>query len=397
MPLKYSSPMTDNIAGMIIGHYDRDIWANGGKASYIRRVSSAQKKQGHQIYYFSQYPSHGNAPEETSITVETATELFAKAKELDVTILNLHQSVSHVNSGKLPLIRTLHEHSPYCPSGSKFLQRWQRPCDRHYSFHGCLWGQVVDRCSSLRPEKIYQNFQHTFQEANTLPKLTVITVSHFLQQQMVTSGYPPEKVHALPLFAPDSGKQMIALPKTGIPHFVFLGRFSPSKGLEWLLKSLKNISVPVHLDIAGEGFQESVLKALVKKLGLTDRVTFHGWVSTDQAHDLIRSARGLIFPSVWHEPAGLVALEAMRHARPVIASRVGGIPEMVSHYENGLLVTPADIKELSSSIEILATDWPLAKRLGEQGQVCIAKKFTLQKHLDSLMALYQQTISADQE
>ncbi len=377
---------------IIIGHYDREIWAKGGKASYIRRVSSAQRDNGHQVYYFSKYPSHGTGRYETSITVETTTELFAKAKELGVDILNLHQSVSHVASGDIPLVRTLHEHSPYCPSGSKFLQRWHRPCDRKYSFYGCMWGQVVDRCSSIRPQKIYQNFQKTFQEADTLPNITVITVSHFLKQQMLASGYPSERVHALPLFAPESFSQTVALPATGIPHFVFLGRFSPSKGLEWLLKSLKNIAVPVHLDIAGEGFQEPVLKTLVKKLGLTDRVTFHGWVNADQANDLIRSARALIFPSVWHEPAGLVALEAMKNARPVIASRVGGIPEMVSHQGNGLLVSPYDIKELSNSIETLATDWLLAKRLGEQGQVCIAQKFTLQKHLEGLMALYQQII-----
>ncbi|MEM9165175.1 MAG: glycosyltransferase family 4 protein, partial [Cyanobacteria bacterium P01_F01_bin.4] len=315
---------------------------------------------------------------------------------LGVEILNLHQSVSHVDSGNMPLIRTLHEHSAYCPSGSKFLQRWQRPCDRQYSFHGCMWGQIVDRCSSVRPQKIYQNFQKTRQETKTLPNITVMTVSHFLKQQMLASGYASDRVHALPLFAPDSLAQTVPLGKNGTPRFVFLGRFSPSKGLDWLLKSLAHISVPVHLDIAGEGFQEPVIKSLVKKLRLTDRVTFHGWVSADRANALICSARGLIFPSVWHEPAGLVALEAMKNARPVIASRVGGIPEMVSHHGNGLLVEPYDVEGLSTAMDMLAMDWSLAKRLGEQGQRCITQKFTLQKHLDGLMELYHQTIDRTQ-
>ena len=320
---------------MIIGHYEHEIWAKGGIASYIRRVSAAQQALGHKVYYFSQQPSVGINESEQPIVVPTETELYRQAQTLGLDILHLHRPVHTSPPEDLPVIRTLHGHQPYCPSGSRYLSRWQKPCDRAYSLQGCLWGHVVDHCGSIRPQNLLHNFQETWHEMATLATIPVVTVSHFLKEQMVRSGYAEDMIQVLHLMSPDT-PELPPPPQSGIPHFVFLGRISPSKGVEWLLRALKQVSVPVHLDIAGDGDQEPAMRELCKSLQLGHQVTFHGWINSQQVEALIQQARAVVFPSIWHEPGGTIAFEAMAQSRPIIMSRVGGMPEVVLHEVNGI-------------------------------------------------------------
>ena len=377
---------------MIIGHYEHDIWIQGGIASYIRRISAAQQAAGHQVYFFSKKPSQGQNGEIQPIVAATDAALFSQAEEVGLDILHLHTSVDMPPPDSLPTLRTLHTHKPYCPSGGKFLKRWKSPCDRPYSLHGCLWGHLVDHCGSMRPENIYENLHRTHLEIATLSEIPVVAVSHFLKNQMVKTGYDPALIDVLHLFAPKVSNETPP-PDQGIPHFVFLGRIVPQKGLEWLLRALQQVEVPVHLDVAGKGYELPELQRLVEKLQLKDIVTFHGWVDEHQVNTLIGSARALIFPSVWHEPGGTVAFEAMAQSRAVIMSKVGGMPEVVLHEKTGLLIEPNDISQLAKSIERLAVDWSLAQQLGAEGRRMAAEQYNQQRHVDQLMQFYRQTIA----
>ena len=249
-----------------------------------------------------------------------------------------------------------------------------------------LWITVV---ASARKELLII-LQRLSREMEILQNIPVITVSHFLKSQMVDAGYPIDSIHVLHLFSPEIAN-ISPPPPTGVPRFIFLGRLVPLKGLEWLLRSIRQVQVPIHLDIAGEGPQESKMKHLVQRLQLEDRVTFHGWVDQDRVNQLIQSARALIFPSLWHEPGGTVAFEAMSQSRAVIMSRVGGMPEVVLSETNGLLIEPNNILELAQCIEKLALDWSFAKELGEGGRKLAATKFTFDQHMDQLIQLYKQT------
>lgn len=380
---------------MIIGHYEHNIWIQGGIASYIRRISAAQKAAGHQVYFFSKYLSQGRNGEESPIVTQTDENLFSKAAELGLDILHLHTYVDVPPPESLPTLRTLHIHIPYCPSGGKFLKRWSRPCDRPYSLPGCLWGHFVDRCGSVRPEKLFHNLQRTQTEIATLAKIPVVAVSHFLKDQMIRAGYDPNLIQVLHLFAPQIANESPP-PKDEVPHFVFLGRIVPQKGLEWLLRALQQVKTPVHLDVAGEGYQLTELEALAKELGIADKVSFHGWVDEQRVNQLINDSRALVFPSVWHEPGGTVAFEAMAHSRAVIMSKVGGMPEVVLHERNGLLVETNHIHQLATSIERLAIDWELAKQLGIEGRRMAAEQYNLPSHVGQLMQFYQQTIDRKQ-
>jgi glycosyltransferase involved in cell wall biosynthesis len=378
---------------MQIGHYMYDIWAQGGVASYIRRLGTTQSTAGHTVYYLDSKTdtSVQDTGAEQPILVRDDSDLFTRAKALRLDILHLHTAISRLPGDRIPTIRTIHEHTPYCPSGGRYLGRWNQPCDRTYSIGGCLSGHFVDRCGSVRPHNLYTYFQNTWNEMRTLSNMVALCNSQFLKDQMVRSGYAENQIHVLYHPAPKLPEYSHP-PQEGVPHFLFLGRIVPQKGLGWLLHALHKVSIPVHLDIAGDGYQEPEIHSLSERLGLTDKVTFHGWVNEAKTFQLLQAARALVFPSVWHEPAGLVSLEAAAAGRAVIASRVGGIPEYIADQQHTLLVKPNDVYGLAHNIEILDLDWSLAKHLGEEGRKMVQNRFSMKQHLDKLMQLYELAI-----
>jgi glycosyltransferase involved in cell wall biosynthesis len=377
---------------MIIVHYNYEGWGQGGIATYIRRLWEMQAQQGHRVHLLSQQPVTISSELETPIFAPDEESLFAKAKTLGADLIHLHTTIRSLPKQPIPLIRTLHTHAPYCPSASKYLERWGQPCNRSYSLAGCLWGHFVDHCGSIRPQKLLASFQNRQDDFATLlaGQIPIVTPSRFLKEQLVALDYPEKLVFPVYLAA-GRVQEVSAPPKEAVPRFCFLGRLVPQKGIEWLLHAVAQVKVPMHLDIGGDGPQEQKLQALVRKLGITDRVTFHGWVNEEIVNRLVQSSRAVIFSSLWHEPGGTVAVETMAHGRALIITRVGGMPELVKEGVNGLLVDPNNTAQMVRSIERLAGDWELAKQMGEKGRSQSAE-YTQERHTDAVMKVYQLAI-----
>jgi glycosyltransferase involved in cell wall biosynthesis len=391
---------------MIIGHYDSELWAKGGVSNYVRRIGAAQSALGHEVHYFSWRSPQSKTTSETireiatdfpsMIWVDDSDDLLHQAQQRKIDILHVHKAIDPDLIGHIPLIRTIHGHHPYCPSGSQYLARTSQPCERTYHPLGCLWGYFIDRCGSIRPHNIQDNFRHTQTERRTLPRIPTLTVSNFLRDRLIQAGYPSDAIHTLHHFAdlpPMVQPPPPNIPSSGIPHFLFVGRIEPQKGVDWLLRSIAQVPVPIHLDIAGTGGDQAAMEQLAIQLGIADRVTFHGWQPLAQIETLMTQARAVVFPSLWHEPAGLVPLEAMAQARAVIISQVGGTPEVIDPDQTGLLVAPNDIPGLVQHITHLAQDWHYAAVLGQAARSRIEQSFTLQQHLTQLLNFYQQAIA----
>lgn len=382
---------------MHIGHYIQGLGDPGGIATYIHRISQAQMAAGHQVYWFDTRPVNSQLIIEAyPVVVCNDDDLYHQARSRQVNVLHLHTSVSKLPPPELPVVRTVHDHNPYCPSGSRYLKNWGKPCDRAYHPIGCLWGHFIDHCGSIRPAQLSTEFQRLSQEMKTLSVIPTIANSQFVKEQMLRSGYLEDQLDLLLLPVPDSG-EYLPPPEDEIPHFLFVGRITPEKGWRWLLQALATLKTPIHLDIAGTGNpqQNQAIRELTAQLGLEEKITFHGWVNEGEVRRLMQQSRAVIFPSVWHEPAGLVSLEAAAAGRAVIASQVGGLPEYVGKLKNGLLVEPNDVQGLAEAIAQLAQNYYLAQQLGVEGYKMVQMHFSLEQHLADLMQLYEQTINKD--
>ncbi|HWP65224.1 MAG TPA: glycosyltransferase family 4 protein [Candidatus Limnocylindria bacterium] len=154
------------------------------------------------------------------------------------------------------------------------------------------------------------------------------------------------------------------------PYLLAAGRFTRQKGFDVLIRAAAEVdavrSGRVDVLLAGDGAEEAALRALVAQHELVGRVSFLGPVDETRMAALYRGARAVVVPSRW-EGLPLVCLEAMASGRPVVASRVDGIPDAVVDEETGLLVPPEDAPLLARALErvLVAPAW--AEQLGEAG------------------------------
>jgi len=153
---------------------------------------------------------------------------------------------------------------------------------------------------------------------------------------------------------------------------LFVGRCYPrQKGLEHLISALRLLLAKwkIHLTIAGEDWGGTeTLRALAKALGVEKHITFTGALPRRDVINAYASADAFVLPSLF-EPFGIVLLEAMAAGLPVIASRVGGIAEVVSDGKTGLLVQTGDSQSLANAVASLISDADLRRRLGAAGRV----------------------------
>jgi glycosyltransferase involved in cell wall biosynthesis len=175
----------------------------------------------------------------------------------------------------------------------------------------------------------------------------------------------------------------------GDRRLLCVGRLIPIKGHIVLLRAFaaaKRDLPDLQLDIAGGGPLEPALKALVRELGIADSVQFLGHVSPIQA--AIERAAVVVVPSMG-EGFGMVALEAMERARPVIAAAIGGLGELVRDGETGLLVPPGEAEPLRAAIVRLAGDLDLARRMGDAGRRRALARFLQTSCTDRTELLYE--------
>jgi glycosyltransferase involved in cell wall biosynthesis len=178
------------------------------------------------------------------------------------------------------------------------------------------------------------------------------------------------------------------------PRLVCVGRLIPIKGHLVLMRALaraRDRTPGITLDVAGRGPLAPALKGYARELGLEDAIRFLGFVSP--VEEALEGGAIVVVPSVG-EGFGMVALEAMERARPVIASSVGGLPEIVADGETGLVVPPADVDALADAIVALATDLPRAAEMGAAGRVRALEQFTPERCVERIEELYVRALVA---
>lgn len=175
------------------------------------------------------------------------------------------------------------------------------------------------------------------------------------------------------------------------PHDVvalFVGHLTRRKGVDVLLKAFAQTHLPLlRLLIVGDGPEWNPLHTLAAELGVAERTTFAGAVAWQEMPPYFAACDFFVLPSR-SEGMGIVLLEAMATAKPVIGSRVGGIPSLVVPEENGLLVTAEDDADLAAALSHLTGDAALRGRLGATARQMACEQFSESKQVDAVERLY---------
>lgn len=173
----------------------------------------------------------------------------------------------------------------------------------------------------------------------------------------------------------------------------FLGRLEKQKGAVYLIRAAASVlrqNPAIRFLIAGSGRLQPKLERLAAELKVSQSIEFLGW--TADTVGFMRRIDVMAMPSLW-EAFGLSAAEAMALEKPVVASRVDGLPEVIDEGRTGLLVPPADSEALAAAILKLAADPALRRTLGTQGRIRVNELFSLERMIARHEQFYERLAS----
>ena len=208
--------------------------------------------------------------------------------------------------------------------------------------------------------------------------------SEFVKRKLVDAGFARSKIKVLPNIVHSIDKKKA----DGNGKYVaFVGSLHKHKGIEVFMRSAKSLP-DVSFKVAGMGPESHRLKTMAHA-----NVHAVGHLTNNELETFFRQAAIVIVPSLAHETFGLAAAEAMGFGLPVIASNVGGLPEVVQDNHTGLLFEPGNVAELSTKIRQLMGDPKLRKQMGENGRAHCMNKFSSEHHYSKLLNIYSSLLS----
>ncbi|PIY95968.1 MAG: group 1 glycosyl transferase [Candidatus Kerfeldbacteria bacterium CG_4_10_14_0_8_um_filter_42_10] len=322
---------------------------------------------------------------------EAKRQLEALIKKERPQIAHIHNIYHQISPSILPVLKkyqipavmTVHDYKLICPNYTLYTEG--APCERckggrycQAFYHRCLKDSyAASALVALEMHfhkwlKIYQNNIDLF-----------ITPSDFVREKLTSFGINAQKIMVLPHFIES---QTMEPEYNEGKYLLYAGRLKKEKGVDVLIEAMKNLP-QVELRIAGTGPDEQALKKSAEGLS---NVKFLGQVAQSEMAGLYRQALAVVIPSRVWETFGLTAAESMAFGKPVIAAKMGALPELVKEGQTGSLFESENPADLAKKIEFLVKNTAQARTMGEAGQRNIIGTLSEEKHYQDLMKIYHE-------
>jgi glycosyltransferase involved in cell wall biosynthesis len=399
-------------------HYSR-----GGDCTYTFSLAELLRSQGHEVYYFGmKHPLNIPCSQEkffvdyidfrelnqkktllnglrvvsrSIYSIQAKTQLHALLQEIKPDIAHLQNIHSHLTPSvifelkrqNIPIVWTLHDFKLICPNthllshgriceqcnGGKFYYCTLKKCKKNSyaasavatieaSVHRCL--HVTDKIQFL------------------------ISPSEFLRKKFMQFGYKENKiVHINNFLTKDMFRTS---PSVDGNYALYFGQLEPWKGVKTLLQVWAEIK-GMELKIAGDGSLRNELEKQVVNSRVRN-VSFLGQLNKEELFNVLTKASFVIVPSEWYENYPYSVMESMICGKPVLASNIGGLPEMVKDGETGFLFESGDAQSLKDKIDILINDLHLRQKFGQNAKARAISEFDPNIHYKRLMKIYEQSI-----
>ena len=286
--------------------------------------------------------------------------------------------------GDAPKILAVSDYKVICPLGSKLLP------DRSLCQAQSGWVCHRSGCLSL-PHWLRDQPRYALIRSGTGRFHRVLACSGWVQRELAAAGIESEII-MLPVPAPSSHFERQPAPD---PTILYCGRLDQTKGVDLLLRAFGRLSAEfpaAHLRIAGAGSERPDLERLAGSLGPAN-IEFLGWLNQQEIEHELSGAWASVVPSVWAEPQGLVALEAIVRQVPVIASSAGGLGEIVKNGESGLLFRNDDEQGLLDCLRGIVSGSAFPNHILEEEVVHgAAAEFSIERHTMRLRHVFSTAI-----
>jgi glycosyltransferase involved in cell wall biosynthesis len=385
----------------------------GGVETYMISVGNQLSKMGHQVEYFGMYDKRnivGNSfniykknmdfrkknirmlkyPIELIYSFESKRRIKKLIKLMKPDIVHLNtinynitpSIITVFNKYKIPVVKTVHDAQIACPNHRLFIEHRMEPCTRCITgkYINCVKNKCVwnSRTKSILAaiESYFYRLKRTYHKIDKY-----ILPSKFMMDIHSKNGIPIEKMQYLINFSRLNRNMNFNIEKDN--YILYFGRISPEKGIRTFLKVIKKLS-HIRFKIVGTG-------PLIKELDGIANLEYLGFKSGDELNSIISKALFSVYPSEWYENSPLSVLESQALGTPVIASNIGGIPELITE-STGILFKSGDANDLEEKILSL---YDSKSTLENMIHACINNAFVLNEHqyTEKLIEIYNNTIS----
>jgi len=292
----------------------------------------------------------------------------------------------------VPVVQSIHNYRLICPAAT--LWRDGAICEECIDHsllrsvrHACYRQSRLASAVLAATLAVHRNWG-TY--ANLIDRYIALT--RFARDKLIAGGLPADRICVKPNFVdPDPGRRA----GSGA-YALFAGRLTAEKGVHTLLDAWRQLGRDIPLRIAGDGPLRDALARRIERESIVG-ATLLGWLSPDAMSRELRGARLLIFPSEWYEGMPLAILEAFACGVPIIASRLGGMQEMIDDGRSGLLVRPADPRQLTERVRWAFEHEGELAALGEAARAEYEAHYTRAANCEQLIGIYRQAIEHGRE
>ena len=289
----------------------------------------------------------------------------------------------------IPTVMTLHDYKLLCPN--YLMLNHGELCERCRGRR--FYNAFLTKChkDSYAASAVYAIESWLGRRTGKYDSLrTLVSPSRFLKNKMIEHGWNAERIAYVPNFTANGFQSSL----DGGPgsYLLYFGRLSPEKGVLTLLEALSGIDRVLPAVIAGDGPERPRLQAAAERKGLA--TTFVGYLSGKDLENTIAGARFVVLPSECYENAPLSLLETLARGKPVIASRIGGIPEIIDDETNGFLFESRNIEDFRAKLKKMM-NLPDSKirEMGVAARKKAMKEYNPGLHYERLMAVYRSALA----
>lgn len=391
-------------------------YIRGGAEKYFIEISQELEKAGHQVAIFSMHhPKNLKSPwdkyfvsrisfNESKLrdkliapfrilySFEARRKFKKLLKDFKPDIIHIHNIYHQISPSilsvawkyKIPVIMHLHDYKLICPNYQLFVDnkicyrcRGQKyyNCLRHKCFKRSFWQSLLATIEMYFHHKILNIYKKNIS--------LFIAPSKYMKETVVSFGFPAEKIKVLYNFT-DTNKEISDFDNNS--YALYFGRLSAEKGIDILLQAFKLSKTSMKLKIVGSGPQEMDLKKLCTELSLDDQVEFLGYRSGLDLENIIRKAKVVFLPSIWAENMPLTLLESMTLAKVIVASKAGGMSELIEDGQSGFLFENGNAEDLARVIKDL-DKYDLAQ-IGQRAREKV-KDLNVKNHLEKILNIYK--------
>jgi len=282
----------------------------------------------------------------------------------------------------VPVVMTVHNYRLVCPNGLHMIDG--RVCEK------CKGGKeywcVLRNCEGSLGKSLgyaLRNYVARIRRYYLDNVSAYAALTEFQRQRMTTEGFPADRISVVPNMCMPNGFQ----PSNGLgDHVGYVGRLSPEKGVSDLLVAARMLS-RVPFRAAGSLDRMPALPGQASA-----NLQFVGHLEQEALDRFYIASRMIVVPSTWYEGFPNVIVQAMMMGKPVVCSRIGGLPEIVDDGVTGLLFEPGNAADLAEKIRYLWDRPDLCRQMGQAGREKALHTYSPEKYYERLMAVYEKAI-----